>query len=606
MRLHRIEVRNFRNLKECSVEFRDATFLIGPNNTGKSSLFNALGRLHKSTGLDKEDFLKTYDPDSDDYIHQDEIEIVAEYRNLPAAAQEWLGFRGRVLEIDDPDSNETSFSIKYKKIWKISANKPEIYMQEYPRSVAPAYADAGKVQDLVGNDFTEEFLKEYFGEVNFSKSLSITAVKPKLQDLSSYWDIDKEGDINWIKNPGGIPGNVLSRLPQIIVIPAESCVSELTSSGGALHKILGNLFGQVREKSDNFKQAQTFLNNLAKELDPEDGTTDFGKLVESLNSMTHRLFPESSVHVSASLDKPDKSIKPQFSVEMQSNVRTAVENQGHGMIRATAFQLLRCIQEFVNQNAETPRSTIFCFEEPEIFLHPAAANQMRDAIYELAKPYCQIIATTHSPYMVNLGSDASVSLCKFSLSENGYSQTATLNLNDAFLQLQEDEKQNLKMLLKVDDYFSRVFFSPKSVFVEGDTEEVLIRETLRRLNVPERAKVIGNIEFIRARGKPVLISIAKYLNALGIEYHILHDRDGQTAGQDAINNSIALAAGENRRTMVEECVEDLLEYEPPSSDKPFRAHKYTEENWGEEFDEISKNWRDLFLDLCAPHLDTLR
>ena len=142
MRLHRIEVRNFRNLKECSVEFRDATFLIGPNYTGKSSLFNALGRLHKSTDLDKEDFLKTYDPDSDDYIHQDEIEIVAEYRNLPAAAQEWLGFRGRVLEIDDPDSNETSFSIKYKKIWKISANKPEIYMQEYPRSCLLYTSDA--------------------------------------------------------------------------------------------------------------------------------------------------------------------------------------------------------------------------------------------------------------------------------------------------------------------------------------------------------------------------------------------------------------------------------------------------------------------------------
>src|SRR5690606_31163053 len=122
--------------------------------------------------------------------------------------------------------------------------------------------------------------------------------------------------------------------------------------------------------SNNYEQAQHFLNALASELNPSDVKTDFGKLIQELNGMVHNLFPDSSVHVSAALDKPEKTIKPQFSVELESNVKTEVSYQGHGMIRATAFQLLRFVQEFVNKNTDTPRSTIFCFEEPEIYLHP--------------------------------------------------------------------------------------------------------------------------------------------------------------------------------------------------------------------------------------------
>ncbi len=48
------------------------------------------------------------------------------------------------------------------------------------------------------------------------------------------------------------------------------------------------------------------------------------------------------------------------------------------------------------------RSLIIGFEEPEIYLHPSAANQMRDLIYELSDGQSQIIATTHSPYLIDL------------------------------------------------------------------------------------------------------------------------------------------------------------------------------------------------------------
>lgn len=276
------------------------------------------------------------------------------------------------------------------------------------------------------------------------------------------------------------------------------------------------------------------------------------------------------------------------------------------MIRATAFQLLRFVQEFVNRTADNPRSTIFCFEEPEIYLHPSAANQLRDSLYDLAGPSCQIVATTHSPYMVNLGTEKSVSLTKFSYNADRFTDTTSFNLESAFSNLQDNEKQNLKMLLKIDDYISRMFFTNKCVFVEGDTEEVVVRETIKRLSPEDKARVIGNCEFLRARGKAVLISIAKYLNALDVEYIFMHDRDAGTAKAEAMNAPILAETGADRRIMIEECIEDLLGYDAPSSEKPYKAFQHISQNWDNDFNGLPERWKTIFLELCAPYLDHLK
>lgn len=603
MRLHELHINNFRKLKNCRIKFRDTTFLIGPNNAGKSSVFSALNYLHKSSNIEREDFSKTYNLENDSYDYENEVEVIAEYHNLPDEAHSWIGFKGRVIAPSERLAGETNNSIIYKKIWSLNQSKPRVYIKEYPRTVNAQYAACKKVSDLVGEHYNELFLKEHFGDSNYDKNLTVAAISSKLPDLVEYWDVHADQQAQWVENPGGIPGNVLSKLPRVVVIPAESCISELTSSNGALFSLLGELFEQVRSSSANYAQAQVFLSALASELNPHDENTDFGQLIRGLNSMVDGLFPETSVHVYASLEVPEKSIKPQFTVEMESNVRTAVNYQGHGLIRATAFQLLRFVQDFVNRTSGLSRATIFCFEEPEIYLHPAAANQMRDSLYDLAGPNCQIVATTHSPYMVNLGSEKSMSLTKFNIDAGAFSSTSSFNLEQAFLDLQYDEKQKLKMLLKVDDYISRMFFSKKCIFLEGDTEEVVIKETIKRLSNEDKSKVIGNCEFLRARGKAVLISIAKYLNALNVNYMIMHDRDAGTERAAAINDPILAQAGEARRIMVEECIEDLLGYQAPTSEKPYTAYLHIQQNWGDSFADLPEAWKTIFIKLCSPYLD---
>lgn len=56
-------------------------------------------------------------------------------------------------------------------------------------------------------------------------------------------------------------------------------------------------------------------------------------------------------------------------------------------------------------------------------------------------------------------------------------------LNEAIKELEDEEKELLKMVKTFDDELSRVFFSDKCVIVEGDSEVIAIKNTLRLLDL---------------------------------------------------------------------------------------------------------------------------
>ncbi|NEL70170.1 ATP-binding protein, partial [Escherichia coli] len=93
MRLDKLTIRNFRKLKDCVVNFRDTTFLIGSNNAGKSSVFKALDYLHKNSNVSSDDYSKHYNEEREDFIKATEIEIIGEYHNIPDIAKNWVGFK---------------------------------------------------------------------------------------------------------------------------------------------------------------------------------------------------------------------------------------------------------------------------------------------------------------------------------------------------------------------------------------------------------------------------------------------------------------------------------------------------------------------------------
>ncbi|MBF0235296.1 MAG: ATP-binding protein, partial [Desulfamplus sp.] len=400
MKLYTLKVTGFRRIKEATIQMGDATFLIGTNNAGKITVLKVIEcLLSDNKQLQQSDFYSEIDQDTKETkVVNTIITIEAEFRNLPKDSNEWRGFRGRIFKYAEPTEEDTGLSIFYKKTFEIGKDVV-VELKSFKRNKKEEYKDCKTPQGYIDAGVDENLVRELFPVLE--KKLT-TKDDISLEAIDEIWDILIEEE-EWFKNPGGIPGNVLSKLPKFLLIPADSSSHEIQDTkNGALGKTLTELFEDVRASSEHYKQAQHHLNELAKELNPSDKDSEFGQMMGDLNSILSGIFPDSEIHAIADLSDPDKSLKPSFTVEMSSNVRTCVANQGTGMIRSAVFGLLRFRQEWLSKKAkDEQRGLIIGFEEPEIYLHPSAANQLRDTIYELSNGSSQIVVTTHSPYLVS-------------------------------------------------------------------------------------------------------------------------------------------------------------------------------------------------------------
>ena len=131
------------------------------------------------------------------------------------------------------------------------------------------------------------------------------------------------------------------------------------------------------------------------------------------------------------------------------------------------------------------------------------------------------------------------------------------------------------------------------IIVEGDTEDIVIREALRLLPLDVRNKISSDFEVIKARGKASIIGLVKYLKALNVECFVIHDKDSGCANAVKFNTPIATAVGNPVNiVMLEECIEDVLGYPAPSSEKPFKAFKHTI-GWNEDWNNVPNELKNV-------------
>lgn len=610
MKLKEIKIEGFRKHYDTNILCEDATFLIGPNNVGKSSVLRAIQYLLEDIKkMSTDDYCCCLSEEGIKEQIVEEVVITGEFNNIKIEALHWRGFNIHRL-FKNENFEEEGYSIFYRKRYK--DNKCIIEMKQKKMSLKEDYEKCNTVQDYIEKGIDKAIFEEIFPGIKVNKKITSKELEVfKAEGVDIFFNINQDDE--WFENPGGIPQNITSKLPKFLLISDKAHDGELSSDSGALKQTLKQLFEDVRNESDNFKMAQHYLEELAKELNPNDEKSEFALLLHDLNRVVGDVFPDTSFIANANLSNADEVIKPKFDVQLGSNIHTSIDNQGTGVVRSAIFAMLRyrsMRENKMKKNGEYIRPLLIAFEEPEIYLHPQAAKQMKDTIYSLSlEENNQIICTTHSPYMIDLDKETNQILNSFSI-ENRTVQynnknflmervnANPFNTSKAFQELISEDKDKIKMILKLDDTISKIFFVKNVLIVEGDTEEVVFKETLLRMPNELYKDFSYNWEIIKARGKASIISLVKYLKAMDITPYVIHDRDGNTPNAYKYNKSISeVLNSESHLYVLQECMEEFLGYNPSSNDKPYKAYKHINENWGETWDDVHPEWKIIIEDL---------
>ena len=205
MKLYSLKIDGFRRIENATIYFDEATFLIGVNNVGKSSVLKAIEYLlSDKKRLEENDYFSVIENDVNKRI-AGKVILEAEFRNVPQEATTWRGFKGRLFRYESTGESDTGYGLKYKKTYEINKDV-EIQMLQSERILKEEFKNCKTIQEYINNGLDIfSFIPELQSvDVNKKVSTSQDNKIKEIEDLYSYNDEKQE----WITNPGGIPGNV--------------------------------------------------------------------------------------------------------------------------------------------------------------------------------------------------------------------------------------------------------------------------------------------------------------------------------------------------------------------------------------------------------------
>lgn len=263
------------------------------------------------------------------------------------------------------------------------------------------------------------------------------------------------------------------------------------------------------------------------------------ELENQANSILDKIFPNNKIFFSTSDNDTPVTVEllgDEFTVQMGSAgcEPFPLEKQGSGTQRTALWAILKLLADQGYKAHPTGKkghhiklgevtAHVLLLDEPEVSLHPKAVQSARDVLYSLpSSDNWQVMITTHSPSFIDLTKDHTT-IIRVEKNKNNQIEATTLFRPD-LAQLDEDDKENLKLMNLFDSHISEAFFGGRILVVEGDTEYSAFNYIINREREAGSVKY-EDLNIIRARGKVTVASMMKVLNHFKASYFVIHDTD---------------------------------------------------------------------------------
>lgn len=514
MRLLRLKIHNFRSIRDLELECQAMVTLLGPNNHGKSNLLSALDfGLSTSAKPAVEDF----------FTHCDDDTFWVEMTFCDLTAQEKNTFKRYVR-------SDGNFCVR--KTCRKKDGGVESGYNGWVEQPDEPWLRAENAGDYISRDrISATPLNEFAPEGRITKAIVEEAQQKYIQahrDGLRFTYALEEGAFLGQKNIGG------GTLPDFYLIPAvrdltdEIKVKATTTFG----RLLGRSIREMAERDARFIQVKDQLKTLIASLNDRQAA-DAGEHneLQALEQGIEEELRSWGVKVNIEVTPPDieRVFELGTDLHLDDGIRTTADRKGHGLQRAVIFALLRSWAKALRVKPKgeqelVPRkqseSVIFAMEEPELFLHPHAQRRLAASLRDISvTPEHQVFLCTHSTHFVDLSHYQEVAI----VSKEDPVAGSRLRQCTAELFAGEhlaERKRQFQMAQWINPDRAEMFFARRVIFVEGETERVLLAYLAERLDVLDTD--VSIIECGSKYNLPLYITIAK---AFQLPYLVIHDED---------------------------------------------------------------------------------
>lgn len=322
----------------------------------------------------------------------------------------------------------------------------------------------------------------------------------------------------WIDNPTGIDNALKSLLPEPIRIGAMENAEEdaakaktSTTIGKLLEKILTSVSEQHSE------QLNLSLDNVNNQINFDGGNrlAELANIDDGINTKINDFFPGLKIKLHFEIPDISNIFKNGTIKVFENEIGRNLSCYGHGAQRSVQMALIRKLAEINTE--QTSVTTLLLIDEPELYLHPMAIEQLRAALKNLSHNGYQVIFSTHSAQMITADDAINTLLVR-------KPSTATICLprfHDAVNNLPDTTSQR-ELLFSLTNS-SKILFSEKVLLVEGTTENRLLPYIFEKIST----KTLGQhkIALVSIGGTGNIKKALSVLSEIGIPVKVIVDLD---------------------------------------------------------------------------------
>lgn len=435
----------------------DLTLIIGKNNSGKTTVINALNKLLGKEQFNEQDFNFVYLAELLEFYKDKNYDLLPKIR-----------FKLLIGSEDSESDNLTNI---------------------YPFIQEENYSQDKNIDSI----YTVNTVYEPREEENLRRELA-NNIKPdsNLSDLLEIIGNSKYG-INYYREDNQIVSDFnIKRLIEMQFIEANQLKEDDILSKSFSKIFDSNLKNNASEETtNNISNNINNFNSIITQIANENIAKDTRK---SLEGMIHS--SNMSMNLSGNLESKDlfsRAIKYSYS----ENGYVIPENQ-YGLGYTNLVTIIAKIIEYIElykEKAFQSKVNLLAIEEPETFMHPQMQelfikninNVVNTVLESLSKDVqLQLIVTTHSSHLVNSKLKSSQSLDYINYLTNSINGLISVPLNneniiplkvrEKYKRKENKIKNELRFLMTHLTYkTSELLFADAVIFVEGPTEENTIR-----------------------------------------------------------------------------------------------------------------------------------